>query len=105
MKRSLALRMVPAVWMLSALAAYGAVVAATGLFGPHHLYALGICFGLAHGAVFPAKNCNPARESFLRRGRNTLQADATAPCIFFPTDFPTARLMLRSSLGEITEIA
>lgn len=37
-----------------ALALYGAVVASTGLFGPHHLYALGICFGLAHGAVFPA---------------------------------------------------
>ncbi|HEY8925849.1 MAG TPA: MFS transporter [Polyangia bacterium] len=37
-----------------ALAMYGAVVASTGLFGPHHLYALGICFGLAHGAVFPA---------------------------------------------------
>jgi hypothetical protein len=36
-----------------------------------------------HGAVYPAKICNPARESFLRRGRNTLQADATAPCIFF----------------------
>jgi hypothetical protein len=35
-----------------------------------------------HGAVYPAKICNPARESFLRRGRNTLQADATAPCIF-----------------------
>ena len=37
-----------------ALALYGGVVACTGLFGPHHLYALGICFGLAHGAVFPA---------------------------------------------------
>lgn len=37
-----------------ALALYGIVVASTGLFGPHHLYALGICFGLAHGAVFPA---------------------------------------------------
>jgi len=37
-----------------ALAIYGAVVASTGLFGPHHLYALGICFGLAHGAVYPA---------------------------------------------------
>lgn len=37
-----------------ALALYGVVVASTGLFGPHHLYALGICFGLAHGAVFPA---------------------------------------------------
>jgi len=37
-----------------ALAIYGVVVASTGLFGPHHLYALGICFGLAHGAVFPA---------------------------------------------------
>ena len=37
-----------------ALAIYGAAVASTGLFGPHHLYALGICFGLAHGAVFPA---------------------------------------------------
>jgi MFS family permease len=36
------------------LAIYGAVVASTGLFGPHHLYALGICFGLAHGAVYPA---------------------------------------------------
>lgn len=37
-----------------ALALYGAVVASTALFGPHHLYALGICFGLAHGAVYPA---------------------------------------------------
>jgi predicted MFS family arabinose efflux permease len=37
-----------------ALVKYGLVVASTGLFGPHHLVPLGIFFGLAHGAVFPA---------------------------------------------------
>ena len=37
-----------------ALLLYGCVVASTGLLGPHHLAVLGLLFGLAHGAVFPA---------------------------------------------------
>jgi predicted MFS family arabinose efflux permease len=37
-----------------ALAAYGLVVASAGWLGPHHLAVLGVLFGLAHGALFPA---------------------------------------------------
>jgi len=37
-----------------ALALYGAVVAATGFVGPTWLLAIGVSFGVAHGAVFPA---------------------------------------------------
>jgi MFS family permease len=33
---------------------YGLVVVAAGVFGPAHLTALGIGFGCAHGAIFPA---------------------------------------------------
>jgi predicted MFS family arabinose efflux permease len=33
---------------------YGCVVASTGLLGAHHLFELGILFGLAHGALFPS---------------------------------------------------
>jgi MFS family permease len=39
---------------VTALALYGAVVAATGLLGPGSLVATGACFGAAHGALFPA---------------------------------------------------
>lgn len=37
-----------------ALLLYGCVVAATGLFGPHHLALFGTFFGLAHGALYPS---------------------------------------------------
>ena len=50
-----------------ALLLYGLVVASTGLRGPHRLALLGIGFGLAHGAAFPAMmalliNSAPARK-------------------------------------------
>jgi len=37
-----------------ALAFYGVVVAAAAVVAPNHLFVLGIAFGLAHGAAFPA---------------------------------------------------
>jgi predicted MFS family arabinose efflux permease len=37
-----------------ALVWYGAVVALVGVAGPTHLVVIGVAFGLAHGAVFPA---------------------------------------------------
>ncbi|MES1204382.1 MAG: MFS transporter, partial [Pseudomonadota bacterium] len=37
-----------------ALVLYGLVVASTGFLGPRHMAVLGVLFGLAHGAVFPA---------------------------------------------------
>jgi MFS family permease len=39
---------------VAALAFYGLVVASAGVLGPHHLFVLGIGFGLGHGAAFPA---------------------------------------------------
>lgn len=39
---------------MGALVMYGLVVASTGALGPHHLAILGVGFGVAHGAVFPA---------------------------------------------------
>jgi predicted MFS family arabinose efflux permease len=33
---------------------YGFVIASAGFVGPHHLVVLGIGFGMAHGAAFPA---------------------------------------------------
>jgi len=38
----------------AALAFYGVVVASTSLLGPQHLFVLGVGFGIAHGAAFPA---------------------------------------------------
>lgn len=38
----------------TALFLYGCVVASTGLLAPHHLVVLGLGFGLAHGALYPA---------------------------------------------------
>jgi predicted MFS family arabinose efflux permease len=37
-----------------ALLLYGLVVASAGLLAPHHLALLGMAFGFAHGAVYPA---------------------------------------------------
>ena len=39
---------------VAAAPVYGLVVVAAGVFGPAHLTALGIGFGSAHGAIFPA---------------------------------------------------
>ncbi len=38
----------------AALLLYGGAVASAGLLGAHHLFLLGVSFGTAHGAAFPA---------------------------------------------------
>jgi predicted MFS family arabinose efflux permease len=77
------------------LALYGTVVASTALFGPHHLYALGICFGLAHGAVFPAMMALLINSTPPHQRPRVLGLANGAMSIGISTVFPAGALIAR----------
>jgi predicted MFS family arabinose efflux permease len=97
---------------LAALVLYGCVVASTGLLGPHHLGLLGIVFGMAHGAAFPAlmalliQGTPPEqRPSVLGIANGAMSLGI---CAVFPAGMLAARVgypLLFALVGGLTSLA
>ncbi len=98
--------------VMCALLLYGCVVASTGLFGPHHLAALGLFIGLGHGALFPAlmalliNNTSPAgrpRALGVANGAMSIGVSAVFPVGFlvgrigYPAVFAIAGALVAAS--------
>ncbi|HEY4183438.1 MAG TPA: MFS transporter [Polyangia bacterium] len=97
---------------MAALLTYGCVVASTGLLGPHHLALLGVAFGLAHGAAFPALMALLIHATPPQRRPRALSIANGAMSIgisaVFPAGVLVARLgypMLFAVVGTVTAAA
>jgi MFS family permease len=84
-----------------ALALYGLVVAAAGLLGPHHLAALGLAFGLAHGAAFPALMALLIAETPARRRPRVLGIANGAMSVGISAVFPAGLLVARLGYAAV----
>jgi MFS family permease len=79
----------------AALAFYSLVVAVTAWLEPGFLWALGLAFGLAHGAFYPSLNAL-ALEGATHRQRGTITA-------YFIAAFNVGVLVVTFGLGQVAE--
>lgn len=86
-----------------ALLVYGLVIASTGFLGAHHLVLLGIGFGLAHGAAFPALMALLVTSTAPERRPRTLGIANGAMSLGISAVFPAG--MLVKPLGYVAMFA
>jgi MFS family permease len=79
----------------AALGFYALVVAGTAWLQPGWLWALGLAFGLAHGAFYPSLNAL-ALEGASHRGRGIIAA-------YFIAAFNAGVLVVTFGLGQVAE--
>jgi MFS family permease len=88
-----------------ALLLYGLVVASTGLLGPHRLALLGIGFGLAHGAAFPAMMALLINSASARKRPRVLGIANGAMSVGISAVFPAGTVVARLGYPVVFAIA